>query len=951
MATSDVGTRGPRWWGLSVGVLAFLVLAQLWPNRAQAQWASDIVQLVLAGFATVACARAARAARASARTFWSLLATGALGWVCGQLLWMLHQQAFHVQKQPPLSEFFFLFAALPVILACGVRPDRAQPGGPRLALDLGLITVVACFLYGYFVVAPYVGGDVAGYQISFRDLSDFGALLVLAAAARLPRHSEPPWRPVFERLAVSLVFWFVGGRVADHAVIAGLYRAGLLDLAWTLPILWIGLTALDWTRSPLARGPGPEPTAPDWRAIRRGTVLTAVAMVAIPTFHFLMGMIEAPLSVRRARALVTLLTLGAAAAIFLVRQLDLLRGVQDAQARRETEIRILFQENPRPMWVYDPETLRFLEVNDAAVERYGYAREEFLARRIPEVCSPEDADRLLRTLPLLRKRREKYRFSGEWTHLVKSGERIEVELASRDLTFRDRPATLVAVSDITDRMRYQAALLQAEERFEKAFQASPAAISISALADGRYVDVNARFEEITGRSRTAVVGKSALDLGFWADPDKRHQMVAAMEWAGYLRQWSFEFRHASGEVRQAVGSFERIEVAGEACVLAITEDVTERRTLEERLRQAEKLEAIGRLAGGVAHDFNNLLGVVLGYCDLLARRLASDPRSLKQLESIRNASERAADLTRQLLAYGRQQVLFPEVLDLGAVVPEVHAMLDRLLGAEITLHTQVEPGIGSVRADRGQLQHVLLNLALNARDGMPKGGTIRIECRNEADPSETTLGHVTLRVQDEGQGLDPVAQERVFDPFFSARSGPGEVAGLGLASVYGIVKQSGGEILVESEPGRGSLFVVRLPRVPAAERVAAAPPNSSSKVGGRTILLVDDQEMVREMTRALLDEEGYEVLVAGSGDEALRLSEGFSGPIDLVITDVVMPGLSGPETADRVRAQRPDARVIFVSGYTADALGDKGALGPKTRFLQKPFKPGELTATVRALLG
>jgi two-component system, cell cycle sensor histidine kinase and response regulator CckA len=953
IATSVSGTRGPRWQSLSVAVVAFLVVAQAWPSRVPAQWSSDIVQLILAVFAASACVRAARTGRAYARTFWSLLATGVWLWVGGQLLWMFNEQAFHLQVQPALSEFFFLFSALPVILGCGVRPDRAQPGGPRLALDLALITLVAGFLYGYFVLAPYMGGDQAGYHISFRHLSDFSALLVLVVVAWLSRSSEPPWRPVYDRLAVALVFWFVGGRVADHAVIAGVYTAGLFDLAWTLPLLWIGLTALDWTHSPLARAPGPEPAAPDWRGIRRGTILTAAAVVAIPTFHFLMGIVEEPdAALRRWRGLVTVVTLGASAAIFLVRQLHLLGGVEDAQSRRENEIRILFQENPRPMWVYDVETLRFVEVNGAAIERYGYSREEFLARRLVDIRSREDGDRLLEMLPSLRQQQEKYRFSGEWTHLGKSGERIEVELAARDLTFRGRPATLVAVTDITERTRFQKALLQSEERFEKAFQASPAAITISALADGRYLDVNARFEEITGRSRAEIVGKSALDLGFWADPAMRLQMVEAMAGAGHLRHWPFAFRHRSGELRQALGAFERIEVAGEACVLAITEDVTERRDLEERLRQAEKLEAIGRLAGGIAHDFNNLLGVVLGYSELLARRLVDDPHSQKQLEAIRRASERAADLTRQLLAYGRKQVLFPEVLALGSVVEEAHPMLDRLLGEEITLHTLVESGIGSVRADRGQIELVIVNLALNARDGMPKGGTIRIECRNEPDPAGTSLGYVALRVQDEGQGLDAVAREHVFEPFFSPKGGPGEVAGLGLASVYGIVKQSGGEILVESEPGRGSVFVVRLPRVPAVQPVPSLRAGLSPAGGtlGRTILLVDDQEMVREMTRSVLDEEGYQVLVAADGDEALRLSEAFSGAIDLVITDVVMPGLSGPETVDRVRAVRPDARVIFVSGYTADALGEKSNLGPGTRFLQKPFKPDELAATVRAVL-
>jgi nitrogen-specific signal transduction histidine kinase/CheY-like chemotaxis protein len=385
-------------------------------------------------------------------------------------------------------------------------------------------------------------------------------------------------------------------------------------------------------------------------------------------------------------------------------------------------------------------------------------------------------------------------------------------------------------------------------------------------------------------------------------------------------------------------------------VLAITEDVTDHHQLEERLRQAERLEAVGRLAGGIAHDFNNLLGVVLGYCELLTRRLEGDPRAQKQLNAIRRAGERAAELTRELLAYGRKQVLVPETLDVGHVVEETRHMLDRLLGAQVTLQTAVEPGVGSIRADRGQIQQVLVNLALNARDGMPQGGAISIDCRNEPDPAGSSLGHVTLRVRDEGQGLDAAARERVFEPFFGPEGGPGKVAGLGLASAYGIVTQSGGEIRVESEPGRGSVFVVRFPRVASVAKASAGQSPAAGGASGHTILLVDDQEMVREMTRAVLDQEGYDVMVAASGEEAVRVCESFTGTIDLVIADVVMPGLSGPETIARVRASRPGTRVIFVSGYTADALGDRHPLGSGTRFLQKPFKPDDLTDAVRTAL-
>jgi CheY-like chemotaxis protein len=284
------------------------------------------------------------------------------------------------------------------------------------------------------------------------------------------------------------------------------------------------------------------------------------------------------------------------------------------------------------------------------------------------------------------------------------------------------------------------------------------------------------------------------------------------------------------------------------------------------------------------------------------------------------------------------------------VVEEVRRQLEPSLGDAVRLRVAVAGDVGRVRADRGQLRQILLSLASNARDAMPHGGTVSIECGNEDEAGPERPPHVVFKVRDEGPGIDESARERVFDPFFRGEGAPAGAGGLSLAAVHGIVKQSGGEIGVESTPGQGATFVVRLPREAGAETAAAVPEAPAAAAGGRTILLVDDEEIVREMTRAVLDQEGHTVLLAGGGEEAVRVAEGFSGVIDLLVTDVIMPGLSGRDTAARIRAARPGTPVIYVSGYTADVLGEGEALGPGTRFLQKPFPPAALVAAVREAL-
>ena len=391
--------------------------------------------------------------------------------------------------------------------------------------------------------------------------------------------------------------------------------------------------------------------------------------------------------------------------------------------------------------------------------------------------------------------------------------------------------------------------------------------------------------------------------------------------------------------------------------VGISLDVTERRTLEEQYQQAQKMEAIGRLAGGVAHDFNNLLTVILGYCELLLADLDPDDPRQADIAEIQKAGTRAAGLTRQLLAFSRKQIIEPTLLDLNVVVADMRAMLGRLIGEDVKVVLGLRPELALVKADRGQVEQIVMNLAVNARDAMPKGGTLTIETANvELDEhyAKTHLAvkpgpYVALTVTDTGTGMTPEVQARLFEPFFTTKE-VGKGTGLGLATVHGIVTRSGGSVNVYSEVGKGTSFKVYFPRADAAEMVVDAPPPvARPRAGTQTVLVVEDAEGLRELARRLLERQGYTVLVAANADEALRLFE-QNASIDVLLTDVVMPGASGPELTRQLVERRPALKVIYMSGYTEEAIVQHGVLNPGIAFLHKPFTSETLGRKIREVL-
>jgi PAS domain S-box-containing protein len=510
------------------------------------------------------------------------------------------------------------------------------------------------------------------------------------------------------------------------------------------------------------------------------------------------------------------------------------------------------------------------------------------------------------------------------------------------------------------RRRDQEAVKRSEERYRTLVESAVYGIYRSAL-DDRFLDVNPALVEMLGYDSAEEV--LALDVArdVYADPTERAYLVSRYHDTQHVDSVEVKWKRKDG-------SPITVRLSGRAVVNArhesegfemIAEDVTERRAFEEQLRQSQKMEAIGRLAGGVAHDFNNLLTVIKGYAELLLDGYGgADPRR-GDLEEIRKAADRAGALTRQLLAFSRQQVLAPKTLNLNQVVHSMEGMLRRLLGENIELSTALGKEVGQLRADPGQLEQVLMNLAINARDAMPGGGklsidTVNVEIDDLAAREHPTIApgrYVQLAVSDTGIGMDDKTQAHIFEPFFTTKE-MGKGTGLGLSTVYGIVKQSGGDIWVHSEIGVGTTFKVYLPRVDALPEVSPGPgvPVAHRAPRTATVMLVEDEAGVRALVRKFLERSGYLVLEASGADEALASARRHDGEIDVLLTDVVLPRMSGSELAKRLQQLRPATRVLYMSGYTDDAIVHHGVLSAGAAFVQKPFTADSLTRKLREIL-
>ena len=519
--------------------------------------------------------------------------------------------------------------------------------------------------------------------------------------------------------------------------------------------------------------------------------------------------------------------------------------------------------------------------------------------------------------------------AGAQDYLVKG--RVDGDLLLRSLRYA------------TERGRALQALERREEHYRSLIENSLDLVSILNF-DGTIRYASPSHERVLGYTLDELVGQNAFsfvhpdDLGAVRDAFTKSDGSATLE---------SRFRHKDGSWR-VLESFGRnlAHVPGVSGVVVNTRDITDRKRLEEQLHHSQRLEAVGRLAGGVAHDFNNLLMVITGYSEMLWDNLHPGDPGRDDLEQIVKAARRATDLTHQLLAFSRRQPARPEVVNMNLLVADMERMLRRVMGEDIELVTSLSPELAAVEADPGQIEQVILNIAVNARDAMPNGGEFRIETARLKPPGETSSEdasreYVTLAMKDTGVGMDPRVMSRVFEPFFTTKE---HGSGLGLSTSYGIIKQSGGDIRVESKPGRGTVFRIFLPAAERPQDSRVASPEKAAD-GNETILLVEDEEGVRHVVEAMLKRHGYHVLSSASSADAINLVEGQNSEIDLLITDIVMPGMSGKKMAEAMLSRCPDMKVLFVSGY-----GDSQESELTAPFLQKPFTSEELAWKIREVL-
>ncbi|MGQ0762141.1 MAG: PAS domain S-box protein [Acidobacteriota bacterium] len=647
---------------------------------------------------------------------------------------------------------------------------------------------------------------------------------------------------------------------------------------------------------------------------------------------------------------------------------ELEKRVRERTAELEQQqqyLRAIVETSPNPIFVKNGEG-RFTLINKALELAYGRSSDEILGKKEADLNGYHaeiqtfihDDEEVIRT------RQPKFIPEEELTN-PKTGETRLFQTIKVPLTLPGNGTVHVlgVATDITERKRTEEALRETEKRYRLLFDSNPLPMWVYDRETLGFLAVNAAAVAHYGYSRDEFLSMTIKDIRSAEDVQALIDKISNEN--GFNSAGTWNHRKKDGSVIEVEIISHPLLFGGKNAKLVLANDVTERKRAEkalqeteEHLRQAQKLEGVGHLAGGIAHDFNNLLTVINGFCALAMRGLQTEDPLLANLTEIKKAGDRATSLTRQLLAFSRRQVLQPKVLNLDDLVKDMEKMLQRIIGEHIDLRAVLEPTLGNVSADPGQIEQIILNLVVNARDSMPEGGKLTIETDNvylDEEYVNNHIGaqvgpHVMLAVTDTGHGMDQITMSRIFEPFFTTKE-LGKGTGLGLSTVYGIIKQSGGNIWLYSEVGRGTTFKIYLPRVDnVADEYKRTIQETKLAEGTETILLVEDEEMLRKLAGQTLKGYGYQILEASTGDEAIAIARQYEGEIQLLLTDVIMPGMNGRELSSRMLETRPKLRVLFMSGYTDDAIVHQGVLEESANFIQKPFPPDSLAQKVRDVL-
>ncbi len=595
----------------------------------------------------------------------------------------------------------------------------------------------------------------------------------------------------------------------------------------------------------------------------------------------------------------------------------------------------------------------YISQNASHLALLGYSDEE-LRGKTPAIQFGEKA-----FAGILGKLTEKGEYSGEIMGRTKDGDNRCIELSVFAIREeKDNVKNYIAIEhDMTGRKQAEKALQVSEEKYSKAFRSSPTFITITTLSEGRFIEVNDAFLEKTGYGREEVIGRSSSAIGMWAEPAERGRIMSLLKEHKIVNNQEVKFRIKTGEVLTVLWSAEMIDIESDQCVLAVAQDVTDRKKLEEQLLQSQKMEAVGQLAGGVAHDFNNILTAIISYAYMLKKSTKEDESAMNNVEKILELSDRAANITRGLLTFSRKQYFELVPVNLNDIIRRDEKLLTQFLTEDIRLRTKLADRDLTILADKTQIEQVIVNLATNARDAMPGGGEFVLETGRVEIDEKFIKSHgfgkpgrfAVLCVTDTGTGMNEEVKQKIFEPFFTTKE-VGKGSGLGLAIAYGIIKQHNGFINVYSEQGKGTTFRIYLPEIkarPVEEKEEVLP---DLRGQGETILVAEDEPAVRDSMKTILKEFGYNVIEAVNGADALEKFKQDKHEIRLLVLDVVMPEMNGKEAYEEIKRLSPDIKAIFTSGYTADIIEKKTVLDKDAVFISKPILPNKLLLKIREAL-
>jgi PAS domain S-box-containing protein len=948
---------------LSLHVLSTAVLG----TRSFVSLLANVVELALSVLACLASAGAAWRSDRIARPFWLLFSCAWSVWALSQLSVIYYDDVLHapINSLWP-SDFVAFIFIVPIVLAIFLNPSvESREFDWQTILDfaqVGILAIVAYLLFYRSVLVPS-RWQAEGAQMEYvllRFVSVRSALLVLGFLARAVITRSPLVRTLYGRMGLVLVLYGIGDSLYLYGEARWELRSGTwFELAYTIPLFLAVLVPATWESAV-----EPEPVA---EASSHWVAPSPVLPVLFPLAVLLVTTQLGTKDLRIARFATATSFIVALARLGVTQYRQMRSSSKSADILEELKaqrsfLRLVIDSNPQLVFAKDWEG-RFTLANKAVGEICGTTSENLVGKRdsdfnanAEEVANFRAADQQVISTgrPLLI---HEERVTDTRTGQARWFQTLKVPLVSPEGKIRQ---VLGVATDISARKDAEAAVLDWKNRYEAAVLASGQIIYDWEPAHDR-VTLGGSLEQTLGYT-VADADSHAWWMTIVHPQDRDHYVAQLGKCIVTTKPFHMEYRVCRRDgtyITVRDDGYFILDAAGKiARMVGFVGDVTEQRMLEARMRQSQRMEEVGQLAGGVAHDFNNLLGVIIGQAELLLQHLSAADPQYKRVDQIREAAMRGAALTRQLLAFGRKQVLHIEVLDLNRILSSIGELLRRIIGEDIELALLPDEKLGVTQADPAQVEQIILNLAVNARDAMPKGGRLTIETGNvdfDDDYCRHHLGarpgqYVMLRVTDTGCGMDNTVLAHIFEPFFTTKE-VGKGTGLGLSTVYGIVKQSDGFLWVNSQPGEGSEFTVFFPRTQARSTPhPLSEETSTPSYGSETVLLVEDETDFLELAAESLQGLGYRVLTAANGRKALQVAQDASEPIDLLVTDVVMPGMSGRELAEQVRLSRPAIKVLYMSGYTRGVIAQHGVLESGTSFLQKPFMPSELARTIRETL-